>query len=667
MGNGFLFRKASKAIVAVPPDVGAFLAAVFEANPEWISLVAADGQLLQLNPAALRMIGAVAWDTIDGASMLDFVAPEHQDEWRARHARVCQGETLTWAFDLVGLNGARRAVEAHAVPIALADGSVGELAITRDITEWANAARALKHANQALQQTISERSTELEATRSRLRESERGFSLLVSGVTDYAIFMLDLDGQIISWNAGAERIKGYTAPEIVGQHFSRFYTEEDRKAGIPMRALARAAQEGRWEAEGWRVRKDGSRFWANVIIDAIHDGGELVGFAKITRDTTEKRAAESQLRQAQKMEAIGQFTGGVAHDFNNLLMAISGSLEILRKRIPDDRRVVTLLDNAMQGVRRGTSLTQRMLAFARRQELKQEAVDIANLVEGIRELLMRTLGPAIDIETRLPRAMTRVRTDANQLETALINLALNARDAMPHGGKIVIAAREEKVGPDHPVRLPPGSYACLSVTDSGTGMDEATLARVTEPFFTTKGVGKGTGLGLSMVDGVMAQSGGKLVVRSMLDVGTTAELWLPAAENEAPAGKPAAAEETAAASEPQRLILAVDDDSLILSNMVAMLEDLGHNVIEASSGARALDVISSNPGIDLVVSDQAMPGMTGIELAEAIRTRWPKLPVIIATGYAELPSGANPDVPRLSKPFTQQDLAKAVAATLRAG
>jgi PAS domain S-box-containing protein len=647
MGNGFLFRKTSSTTATAPPADGPLLDAILDATPEWISLVAADGRLVRLNEAGLRMIEADAWETVEGASMPDFIAPEHRESWHAHHARVCLGETLTWTFDLVGLNGTRRVVEAHAVPLAVADGTVAELAVIRDITQPAS------------------RSAELEAARSQLRKNELSFAMLVSGVTDYAIFMLDLDGHIASWNAGAERIKGYTAPDIIGEHFSRFYTEEDRKAGLPARALAHAAREGRWEAEGWRVRKDGTRFWANVIIDAIHDGDELIGFAKITRDLTEKRAAEAQLRQAQKMEALGQFTGGVAHDFNNLLMAISGSLEILRKRLPDDRRLVPLLDNAMRGVRRGSSLTQRMLAYARRQDLKQEAVDVGNLVEGIRELLTRTLGPAIDIETRFPRAMACVRTDANQLETALLNLALNARDAMPRGGKIVVAAREEEVAAGHLTRLPPGPYVCLSVTDNGTGMDEETLARVTEPFFTTKGVGKGTGLGLSMVDGVMDQCGGKLAVRSMLGVGTTVELWLPTAETNV-AGKIVVPEQSEPATGSQRLILAVDDDSLILSNMVAMLEDLGHTVIEASSGAKALDVISSNPGIDLVVSDQAMPGMSGIQLVEAIRARWPKLPVIICTGYAELPPGANPNVRRLSKPFTQHDLAQAVAATLRA-
>ena len=667
MGNSFLFRRSSDArpVARAHPDTDAFLRAVVDVNPECISLLAADGRLLQLNPAGLRMLEAPSWDAVDGASMAAFVAPEHRDAWREHQARVCRGETLTLGFDLVGLQGRRRTMEVHAAPVQLSDGSVGELAIIRDVTEWADTGRALEHANKALREMVSERSHELEATRSRLKKSELSFSLLVSGVTDYAIFMLDLDGNIVSWNAGAQRIKGYAAQEIIGQHFSKFYTDEDRAGGVPTRGLACAAKEGRWEAEGWRVRKDGSRFWANVVIDAIHDGGHLVGFAKITRDITAKRAAEAQLRQAHKMEAIGQFTGGVAHDFNNLLMAISGSLEILRKRLPEDRRTIALLDNAMQGVKRGTSLTQRMLAFARRQELKPEAVDIANLVEGIRELLVRTLGPSIDIETRFPRTMALVRTDANQLETAVINLALNARDAMPYGGKIVIAGREEKVQAEHPTRLRPGQYVCLSVADNGAGMDEETLARVTEPFFTTKGIGKGTGLGLSMVDGVMEQSGGKLVVQSLLGVGTTIELWLPVAEKDVSMPMVSVSEKPRAATQPQRLILAVDDDSLILSNMVAMLEDLGHSVVEASSGAKALDIIAANPEIDLVVSDQAMPGMSGIQLADAIRDRWPKLPVIIATGYAELPAGANPNVPRLSKPFTQQDLARAVSATMR--
>jgi PAS domain S-box-containing protein len=622
----------------------AFLQGILDTTPNCVTVISADGRLLQISRAGLPMIQADSSEEVDGTSMLDLIATEHRSAWRGHHERVCQGESLVWEYDLIGLNGTRRSVQTHAAPIGLADGSVGQLGITRD---------------------SSERASELEAARTRLHESERSFALLVSNVTDYAIFMLDPDGHVVSWNAGAERIKGYAAEDIIGQHFSRFYTEEDRIADVPAGGLQAARRDGRWEAEGWRVRKDGSRFLANVVIDAIRDRGRLVGFAKVTRDITEKRAAEAQLRQAQKMEAIGQFTGGVAHDFNNLLMAISGSLEILRKRLPDDRRLLSLLDNAMQGVRRGTSLTQRMLAFARRQELNQESVDLGNLVEGIRELLDRTIGPMIDIEVRFPPTISRVRTDPSQLETALVNLVLNARDAMAGGGKITIAAREESVEANHPTGLPGEQYVCLSVTDTGEGMDEATLAHATEPFFTTKGLGKGTGLGLSMVDGVVAQSGGRMVIRSRPGVGTTVELWLPVADKETIAGKVAAAGDPHPAQQPQRLILAVDDDGLILSNMVAMLEDLGHTVIEASSAAKALDIITTNPSIDLVISDQAMPGMSGLELAEAIQERWPSLPVIIATGYAELPPGANPVVARLSKPFTQQDLAKAVWASGR--
>jgi PAS domain S-box-containing protein len=496
----------------------------------------------------------------------------------------------------------------------------------------------------------------------RLHETERSFELLVTSVTDYAIFMLDPAGQVVSWNAGARRIKGYDAQEIIGRNFSCFYMEEDRQANRPSTGLSIAAREGRFESEGWRVRKDGSRFWANVIIDAIHDGGKLVGFAKITRDITEKKAAEARLRQAQKMEVVGQFTGGAAHDFSNLLMAICGSLELLRKRLPDEPRMLALLDNAMQGAKRGVSLTQRMLAFARRQELKLEAVDIVALIGGMRESLERSVGAAVRVETRLSRQIPHVRTDANQLESALLNLVLNARDAMPAGGTVTISACEVSVDLGHPTNLPPGPYTCISVRDTGHGMDEATLARVTEPFFTTKGVGKGTGLGLSMVDGLAAQSGGKLMLQSKPEQGTQVEIWLPVAEGGSTV-KEAADDSDLGGNEiyaDRLLVLAVDDDSLVLASTTAMLEDLGHEVIDVASGAKALEIVESGADIDLVISDHAMPGMTGSQLASAIKARRPRLPVILATGYAELPLGTDPEIRRLAKPFTQRELAAAL-------
>jgi PAS domain S-box-containing protein len=516
---------------------------------------------------------------------------------------------------------------------------------------------------------LSERKVAEEA----LRRSEERFKLLVQGVTDYAIYMLDPDGRVTNWNMGAERIKGYLADEIVGEHFSRFYTEDDRAAGLPKKVLETAAREGRYEKEGWRVRKDGSLFWANVVIDAIRDEqGNLLGFAKVTRDMSQKKEAERALEQArevfvqsQKMEAIGRLTGGIAHDFNNLLMAVLGSLELLRKRLPNDPKMIALTDNAIRGAQRGTALTKRMLAFARRQDLKPEAVNVAALVQGMADLLQRSLGPSVSIETRFPLSLPPVRADANQLELALLNLAVNARDAMPNGGSIIIGARVDRIN-EKTDNLEPGRYICLSVTDSGEGMDEETLGRAADPFFTTKGVGKGTGLGLSMVHGMSEQSGGRLVLKSRKGEGTTAEIWLPVAAQQAKAAQPAsAATERSDESTRSLLILAVDDDPLVLMNTTAMLEDLGHTVHEAASGKEALEVFRCERDIDVVITDQAMPHMTGTQLADTIRAEHRDLPIILATGFAELPEIAGADLLKLDKPFSQDELAQAIAAVMR--
>jgi PAS domain S-box-containing protein len=643
---------------------GELLRAITETSPECIKVVARDGRLLQMNPAGLGMIDADSWQKVAQLPACDLVAPEHQSLWLANHRRVCEGEPLVWEFDVISLKGVRRNMETHASPIALSDGTTGQLAITRDVTGRNIARDAQRQLRAELEDKVKARTRELETALHRLQESERSFALLVDSVTDYALYMLDPTGRIVSWNSGARRIKGYDAAEIIGKNFECFYSEPDREAGVPAAGLRTAAREGRLETEGWRLRKDGTRFWANVIIDAIHSDGHLVGYAKITRDITERRAADARLRQAQKMEAVGQFTGGAAHDFNNLLMAILGSLEILRKRLPNDPRLLALLDNAVQGAKRGSSLTQRMLAFARRQELKQEPVDLAHLVNNIMELLERSLGPTINIEARLPRECVRVRTDSNQLETALLNLAINSRDAMPDGGTITISVAAHSLTAAHATGLPPGQYARLAVTDTGHGMDEATLARATEPFFTTKGIGKGTGLGLSMVDGLTGQSGGKLIVQSVPGSGTTVELWFPITTLAAEFGErnPTEANE-GTPTERQLNILVVDDDNLVLANVAAMLEDLGHRVIAVGSGARAIEEFESTPGIDLVITDQAMPVMMGTQLIEILRARRPSLPVILATGYAELPQGVSASIGRLSKPFTQRALAAVLAAT----
>ncbi len=511
--------------------------------------------------------------------------------------------------------------------------------------------------------------TERKAAETALRRSDEQFRLLVHGVTDYAIYTLDPEGYITSWNAGAERIKGYLPKEILGEHFSQFYTGEDREAGLPHEALERARSEGRWESEGWRVRKDGSQFWAHVVIDRILDeSGQVAGFAKVTRDDTKRREAQRELDnarqalfQSQKMEAVGQLTAGVAHDFNNLLMAIMGSLELVQKRVPPDPKVASLLQNAIQAADRGAALTKRMLAFARKQELALKPVDIPSVVDRIIHLLRQSMRSNISIAVRFPAKLPLAHTDPNQLETALVNLAVNARDAMPEGGDITIGARLERVGPGKP-ELAPGNYICLTVADTGEGMDQTTLARAADPFFTTRGMGKGTGLGLSMVHGLAAESGGHLSLKSKKGEGSTVELWFPAAivDPPSPRGEETSSSENGTTPRPLE-ILAVDDDSLVLTNTAAMLEDLGHRVLQAASGDEALEMFKKHPGFDLIITDQIMPRMTGIELAHAIRDVCPRVPIIIATGYAEPYLGKGADLPWLAKPFNQDQLASAVA------
>jgi PAS domain S-box-containing protein len=503
-----------------------------------------------------------------------------------------------------------------------------------------------------------------------LKQSEQQFRLLVQSVTDYAIYMLSPDGRVTNWNPGAQRIKGYLPEDVIGQHFSMFYTPEDRDAGEPQRTLSIARTEGRFENKGWRVRKDGTRFLAHVVVDPIWgDTGALLGFAKITRDITEAAQAQVTLEQtrealfqAQKMQAIGQLSGGIAHDFNNLLTVILGNLEILRKRVTEEPKVLRLIDNATQGALRGVSLTQRMLAFARRQELKSEPVAVPALVTGIFGLLRSSLGPSVEIETRFPDNLEPVMADVNQLELALLNLATNARDAMPQGGKIVFSARVETVVDSNRSSLVPGRYVCLKVGDSGVGMDEATLALAMDPFFTTKGVGKGTGLGLSMVHGFIEQLGGRFILKSEKGVGTTAELWLPVATGGATA-QPLVEQQSVVV--PRLSVLVVDDDSLVLTSTTLLLEDLGHRVISVASGAKALALIEGMEEVDLVITDMAMPQMSGAQLAHAIQVLKPGLPIILATGYAERLEGFATELPRLSKPYTQLNLVQIIAQAMK--
>ena len=575
-------------------------------------------------------------DQAAGVPALALYTAEHDGRFEAEGWRVRKDGTPLWANVVID-------------PIRSPGGDlIGFAKVTRDLTER-------------------------RATQDALRNSEDRFRLLVESVTDYAIYMLDPIGTVTSWNMGAQRFKGYRADEIVGQNFARFYSDEDRLAGMPSRALHTAQAEGRFEAEGWRIRKDGSRFWANVVIDPIRSPqGELIGFAKITRDLTERRDAQRALDEAreaivqtQKMDAIGKLTGGVAHDFNNLLAVIVGSLDLARMRMASGGDISRYLDNAMAAAERGATLTQRMLAFARKQELRLQSVDCVALVRDMAELLQSTLGTGIAIDTRFPLMLAPAHADPAQLELALLNLAVNARDAMPDGGHIIIDAAETLVAQGERPDLAAGSYVRLSVTDQGEGMDAATLQRAREPFFTTKGVGKGTGLGLSMVHGFAQQCGGSLTIASEVGAGTVVNLWLPVAAADAVFVTMATFDPASSDADEPLVILAVDDDELVLMNTAGMLEAMGHTVFQASCATDALRLLEQGD-VDLVVTDHAMPGMTGAQLADAIDQKRPDIPVIIITGFAELPPHASRR-PRLDKPFRQAELAQLVSQVGRRG
>jgi PAS domain S-box-containing protein len=387
--------------------------------------------------------------------------------------------------------------------------------------------------------------------------------------------------------------------------------------------------------------------------------------ALVVKRTGEREIALKQLHESQKMESIGQLTGGVAHDFNNLLAVILGSLSLLKKSLSDDPRTSRLLEGAIQGAERGATLTKRLLAFARRQELKPEAVEIQKLISDLLDFLRQTVGPNISIEADIAPDAHPVKIDANQFELALMNLAVNARDAMPRGGTLALTCLDDSISPQSnlPKHLPRGDFVRVSVADTGIGMSEATLAKAMEPFFTTKGIGKGTGLGLSMVQGLMAQSGGAMHITSEQGKGTVVNLWLPRARHEdvRPTAEPTLVPTSHDRSRGSRILL-VDDDSLVSMNTAYMLMDLGHSVTEVPSGADALRVLETDSRFDVVITDYAMPGMTGLDLATKIREVRPHLPIIIATGYAELPPHATLGFPRLNKPYSQAQLDEALQA-----
>lgn len=479
---------------------------------------------------------------------------------------------------------------------------------------------------------ISDRKAAQEA----LHASEEQFRMLVQGVTDYAIFMLSLNGEITNWNAGAQRIKGYAGNEVIGTHFSRFYTEEDRQNGFPMKALATAMDEGRFENEGWRVRRDGTQFWAHVVIDPINnDNGELIGFAKVTRDISERREAAIRLErtkealfQSQKLEAIGKLTGGVAHDFNNLLGVVVSGMELLSKEIqsPSGRKV---LESMQRAASRGATLTHQLLMFARKQPLKQEKYSLNQIVTAFDAVLRRACSELIEFQFNLEPRLSPVMVDSVQFESALLNLVCNARDAMPHGGRITIETENVRLSAGQIGNLPEGQFVKLTVKDSGIGMSPEVASQAIEPFFTTKGPGKGTGMGLSQVYGLVQQCDGDLQMHTEIGKGTAISLYLPALS--------AVQDESELASTDinsgNDKALIVDDQPDVLDIAVELFRDMGYEVLSANNGKDAIEILKRTPDIDILFSDVLMPGMNGITLAQEASRLNPRLKVLLASGY----------------------------------
>jgi PAS domain S-box-containing protein len=626
-----------------------------------ILMLGTDGRIMSWNPGAQRIKGYLAEEIIGKHFSCFYPQPERDAGFpkMALQEAVKNGRFTTEAWR-IRKDGSRFWALVVIDPVYQDGQLVGFAKIARDMTE--------------------QREAQLFAL-----ETERRFRLLVQGVTDYAIYMLSPEGQVTNWNSGAERIKGYASAEIIGAHFSKFYTPEDAAAGVPLVTLETARREGRFEAEGWRCRKDGSRFWAGVVVDAIRDeDGKLVGFAKITRDLTERRQAQSELEksreqlfQSQKMEAVGQLTGGLAHDFNNLLTGITGSLEMLRTRMAQGRlndldRYITVAQIAAS---RAAALTHRLLAFARRQTLDPRSTNANKLIAGMEELVQRTVGPSIKVEVVLAIGLWTTLCDPHQLENAILNLCINARDAMPDGGTLTLESANAWLD-ERGARLrdmPAGQYAVICVTDTGTGMTPDVAARAFDPFFTTKPIGQGTGLGLSMIYGFACQSGGQAQIYSEVGTGTTVRLYLPrhaGAEEDMDITLPFA--EMPRAAEGRGSVLIVDDEPTIRMLIVEVLEEAGYAVIEAADAAMGLKLLQSNVTIDLLITDVGLPGgLNGRQMADAARLGRPDLKVLFITGYAENAVIGNgplePGLHVLTKPFAMDKIASKIKAIIEGG
>lgn len=612
-----------------------------------VFMLDADGIVVSWNAGAERIKGYSASEII-GHPYARFFTQQDQDagvplnflskarrEGRAEHEgwRTRRDGTLFWA---------------HSILDAIRDAKgnvIGFAKISRDITAH----------HQAQQELI---------------DSERQFRLLTSNLTDCALYMLDLNGIVVSRNAGAERIKGYAARDVIGTHFSRFYAEADRAAGLPARALGRAFETGKYAAEGWRVKKDGSMFWASVVIELLRDEtGKAIGYAKITRDITDRReaknaldAAHLQLIRSQKMESIGQLTAGLAHDFNNLLMIIGSQVRSLRKHAHDEARLAKACEAITLASERGTRITRQLLAFSRQQMLHPTSLDLIGRRDALQSLLASSVGQLIKLRISLPKDIWRINVDESEFELSLVNMALNARDAMPKGGDIVVAAENVVLRKDDAPANLEGEFVAITMSDTGGGIPENILPKIFDPFFTTKPIDKGTGLGLAQVLGFAQQSGGNVTVTSTMGIGTRITLYFPRSH--------ATAVERTDSIGPVvngsiGTVLVVDDDPDVAAASAGLVEDLGHTAVVASNAESALRALERNEKISLVFSDIVMPGtMNGFDLARAVRARYPDMPILLTTGFS--PNALDEtEFMVIRKPYDLGELSRSIAAATK--
>jgi PAS domain S-box-containing protein len=616
-----------------------------------IFMLDTNGLVRTWNKGAERLKGYAA-DEIIGKPFSTFYTPEDRQKDLPVKALATAAETGRFATEgwRVRKDGSR--FWALVVLDAIRDDEgalVGFAKVTRDITE-----RQQAHND--------------------LVESERRYRRLVEAVVDYAIFQLDPSGHVATWNPGAERIKGYPAEEIIGRHFSTFYTPEDLEKDVPKLALREAAEKGRFEAEGWRLRKDGTRFWASVVIDRITDeSGAIVGFAKVTRDLTERKQAEEELHRvqeqlvaSQKLEAVGQLSGGIAHDFNNLLMIVLGNLENAERhsRNVGGPNLHRALANAKRGAQRAAALTSRLLAFSRRQALDPKPINLNSFLGGLQEFLQRTLGERIEVQSVGSAGLWQIEADVNHLESTIVNLAINARDAMPDGGKLTIEAANVSADEDYSrvnPELAAGQYVAICVSDTGSGMTPEVLNHAFEPFFTTKEPGQGTGLGLSQVYGFVKQSGGHVKIYSEVGEGTSIKMYFP---RHAGSAQPSSeeADEFVPEGVAVETILVVEDDADLRTYVSDVLRDLNYRILSAASAQAALTILlQEHQHVDLLLTDVVMPGINGRELGRRAQQIRPKLRILYMTGYsrnAVVHQGRlDEGIDLLEKPVTQARLA----------